>query len=483
MAEERATFDLPEASNKEKLEQEKLLHEYELKRKAKTIVVPTDDGKVKQMLRQLKEPITLFGEKEMERRERLRRLLAQQEAELAEAPAVGQVVVTQLAPVQTEKFYTEGSEALKAARTSIALWSLQRAAVRLAAAKRRRDDEETRMTATGQRLSSQRQAKLLAQQSSEIGDERPISSCQFSPEGTHLATCGWGGVVAVWAVEGGCSRTWAVRAHEERCTDVAWHPEAVQDSLGSTSLCLASASADASARLLDGGGKLLHKLEGHTERLARLAWHPMARHLGTASFDQTWRLWDVETGRCLLEQEGHSRAVYCLAFHPDGSLAASAGLDAIGRVWDCRTGRSVHTLEGHIKQVLALDFSPNGYHLVSGSDDHTCKVWDLRSRKCLYTLPAHRSLISSCGYERCTGGAYLVTGGYDCLIKIWSSRDFSLLKTLAGHEGKVMAVDSSPAPGKHQLASVSYDRTIKLWSPDSNLSEDAPKEADVDMQL
>ncbi|GFH21033.1 WD_REPEATS_REGION domain-containing protein, partial [Haematococcus lacustris] len=110
-------------------------------------------------------------------------------------------------------------------------------------------------------------------------------------------------------------------------------------------------------------------------------------------------------------------------------------------------------------------------------------VWDLRSRKCLYTLPAHRSLISSCGYERCSGGAYLVTGGYDCLIKIWSSRDFSLLKTLAGHEGKVMAVDSSPAPGKHQLASVSYDRTIKLWSPDSNLSEDAPKEADVDMQL
>lgn len=153
----------------------------------------------------------------------------------------------------------------------------------------------------------------------------------------------------------------------------------------------------------------------------------------TASYDMTWRMWDVESGACLLEQEGHSRAVYAIGFHPDGSLAASAGLDAIGegvamfqhrwrirasaplshihvsprpslsaappclapaallagltrrsappsplrpagRVWDCRTGRSILTLEGHVKQILALDFSPNGYQVVTGSDDHTCKV-------------------------------------------------------------------------------------------------------------
>ncbi len=56
----------------------------------------------------------------------------------------------------------------------------------------------------------------------------------------------------------------------------------------------------------------------------------MGAHLGTASYDQTWRLWDLETGACLLEQEGHSRSVYTLAFQGDGTLAASGGLDAIG---------------------------------------------------------------------------------------------------------------------------------------------------------
>ncbi len=53
-------------------------------------------------------------------------------------------------------------------------------------------------------------------------------------------------------------------------------------------------------------------------------------HVGSASFDGTWRLWDAEAGACLLEQEGHSREVYALAFHPDGGLAASGGLDAVG---------------------------------------------------------------------------------------------------------------------------------------------------------
>jgi len=51
----------------------------------------------------------------------------------------------------------------------------------------------------------------------------------------------------------------------------------------------------------------------------------------TASYDMTWRLWDSETGSCLMEQEGHSRQVYSVAFHPDGSLAGSVGLDAYGK--------------------------------------------------------------------------------------------------------------------------------------------------------
>jgi U4/U6 small nuclear ribonucleoprotein PRP4 len=47
------------------------------KRLEKEIAVPTADADVRRMLRELKEPMTLFGEEAAHRRERLRKLLAQ----------------------------------------------------------------------------------------------------------------------------------------------------------------------------------------------------------------------------------------------------------------------------------------------------------------------------------------------------------------------------------------------------------------------
>ncbi len=41
------------------------VNEFELKRKMRAMVVPTEDAKVRTMLRQLGEPITLFGEREV----------------------------------------------------------------------------------------------------------------------------------------------------------------------------------------------------------------------------------------------------------------------------------------------------------------------------------------------------------------------------------------------------------------------------------
>ena len=54
-----------QAGQRQREEQEKLLREFELRRRIRSTVVPTDDGKVRVMLRALGEPITLFGEKEV----------------------------------------------------------------------------------------------------------------------------------------------------------------------------------------------------------------------------------------------------------------------------------------------------------------------------------------------------------------------------------------------------------------------------------
>lgn len=70
--------------------------------------------------------------------------------------------------------------------------------------------------------------KLLASvinQSSEIGDDRPISACQFSPDGATLLTGAWSGSARLWSMSDGAQEA-VIPAHSERITGVAWHPEA-----------------------------------------------------------------------------------------------------------------------------------------------------------------------------------------------------------------------------------------------------------------
>lgn len=459
-----AEYDISEESRRVRERQEQLMQQLLMRRRAYALAVPTNDSAVRARLRSLNHPITLFGEREMERRERLRSVMAKLDADgeldnlLNTQDVFGEGVpdaataddeAEEMEGLQTFPFYTEGSEELLKARIEIMKFSLPKAAGRIERTKRQREnpdeDRDAEVDSVLQRVSQ------IGMNYSEIGDDRPLSGCAFSPDASLLATSGWSGITKIWSIPD-LEKVTALKGHTERITSVAFSPMGKH---------VATASADRTAILWGIDGSLLRVFEGHLDRLARLAFHPSGAYLGTASFDKTWRLWDVNTGIELLLQEGHSRSVYGIAFQGDGALAATCGLDALARVWDMRTGKSILALEGHVKPVLGVDFSPNCFHLATGGEDHTCRVWDLRKRQALYIIPSHSSLVSQVKYEPMEG-YFLATASYDNTSRIWSAQDFRLVKTLAGHEGKVMGVDVA---GDGQLvATVSYDRTIKLWA-------------------
>ena len=125
------------------------------------------------------------------------------------------------APKEPELFYTEGTLELLTARTGIMESSLVVAAQRMAAAKRKQesaDEDEAAEVAAGASL-----AGSLAIECSEMADERPLSGCAFSPDGTELVTCSWSGLCKFWSVQGAAKRL-VMRAHDERVTGVAFHP-------------------------------------------------------------------------------------------------------------------------------------------------------------------------------------------------------------------------------------------------------------------
>jgi U4/U6 small nuclear ribonucleoprotein PRP4 len=72
-------MELEEEMNRDR---QALLEEFERRKRARQINVSTDDEEVKRNLRQLEEPVCLFGEGPADRRSRLRDLLAR--CEMAE---------------------------------------------------------------------------------------------------------------------------------------------------------------------------------------------------------------------------------------------------------------------------------------------------------------------------------------------------------------------------------------------------------------
>lgn len=191
-----AEYEISEESRLARERQEKAVQDLLTKRRSAAIAVPTNDLSVRTRLRRLGEPVTLFGEREMERRERLRGLMGnlQTEGQLErlmkanEDEDVGSSGAPSEGPEEEIQypFYTEGSIALLESRLDIAKYSIVKAALRVHRARRKRDDPDEDLDAEVDW--ALKQASSLALDSSEIGDDRPLSGCSFSHDGSMLAT-------------------------------------------------------------------------------------------------------------------------------------------------------------------------------------------------------------------------------------------------------------------------------------------------------
>ncbi|KAI7847454.1 WD40-repeat-containing domain protein [Circinella umbellata] len=444
-------LDMSESSLQARQADKEILEEFERRKRARQIAVPTDDARVRIRLRELGEPQCLFGEGPDDRRSRLRYLLSVQE---------GKEILSESDSEEEEKeeeFFTPGSEELLEARRWITNYSLPRARARIQKQNEQVDIPLAQVKASRKELHSK--LKNYTNWASQIADERPVAQCAFTPDASMIVTGAWSGGLKLWSVPQGEEKM-TFKGHTDRIGGIAFHPESTK-SLDKSVMNFVTSGADSFIHLWSLDKETpLSTLTGHVGRVSRIAFHPSGKYLGSAGFDGTWRLWDIEKQNELLLQEGHSREVYAIAFQCDGSLVATGGLDCVGRVWDTRTGRSAMTCEGHVKDILGLDWSSNGYQLATASADNTVKIWDMRTLRNIYTISAHQSLVSDIKYSK--DGYYLGTTGYDGCVKIWSGDDFRLIKSMEGHESKVMGIDISE-DGRY-LASCGFDRTFKLWA-------------------
>jgi len=470
-----------------------ILAQFERKRFAASIIVPTDDGKVRARLRELGEPVTLFGEDAADRRARLRELLTRQAEQGGEDKDVAMEdaeTAEEEAEEQEEEFYEKlpppRGQKLLEARIDLAKYSIPRAKKRIDFVKKE-VQTPLRYHVKFRKELKERMAGFVLQGSQPTG-ERNVGITRFSPNSELIATGNFGGTVALYGVPN-LENVKNFRGHTGKISGLSWYPGATLPEAGVSpdAVNLASGGADGQVHLWSlKQDTPITTLSGHSQRVARVEFHPSGRYLASASDDTSWRLWDVETSSELLLQEGHSRGVYAVGFNTDGSLLASGGMDSIGRIWDLRTGRTIMILDGHldghIGPIYALDWGSDGHRVVSGSDDGWIKVWDVRKVQRTGGLGAHSSTVSDVRWYKGAddpllgvppgldekgmqipkkSGTFLVSSGFDSKINIFSADDWSFIQTLKGHTGPISSVDISR--DGEMIVSGGHDKTIKLW--------------------
>ncbi|XP_051149783.1 protein JINGUBANG-like [Andrographis paniculata] len=215
----------------------------------------------------------------------------------------------------------------------------------------------------------------------------------------------------------------------------------------------------------------------HADAVSCLSMNRETGLLYSASWDTTFKVWRVETSKCIESVAAHDDAVNSVVAASDG-IVYSGSADGTVKVWKReQNGKIVrhaltHTLLSQEYAVTALAVGAAGAVVYCGSSDGLVNFW-LREKHQLShggVLRGHKLAVLCLA---AAGNNLVFTGSADKTICSWR-RDGAVhtcLSVLTGHTGpvKCLAVEAeSPAAGggdnKWVVYSGSLDKSVKVWS-------------------
>jgi WD40 repeat protein/serine/threonine protein kinase len=273
----------------------------------------------------------------------------------------------------------------------------------------------------------------------------------------------------VLTVGGSDARLWDLKTGRERMS-FSPHGAVASARFSPDGQWVVTGSWDNSAKVWDvQTGRAILKLEGgHDGFVNSAVFSPDGRYVLTAGDDGAAVLWDVRPpGQDAVNAQpviartirAHADRVRFAAFSRDGEWIVTASSDKTAKLWNAATGELVRTFSGHAWSVLSADFSKDGLRLITGSEDNSAKVWDVATGDCLLTLAGHTAPVASVAFA--PDGMRVLTGSQDQAAKLWDAATGKEILSLARHTEDVTSVSFSP-DGK-QVLTGSRDGTAVIW--------------------
>lgn len=210
-------------------------------------------------------------------------------------------------------------------------------------------------------------------------------------------------------------------------------------------------------------------LKGHSGWVTQIASTPRNPDmLLSSSRDKSIIIWKLDfadhavTGSPQRSLKGHGHFVTDVVMSTDGQFALSGSWDQTLRLWDLQTGVSTRRFVSHTKDVLSVAFSADNRQIVSGSRDKTIKLWNTLAH-CKYTIQdeCHGDWVSCVRFSPSTQNPVIVSCGWDKVVKVWNLTNCKLKTNHFGHSGYLNAVTVSPDGSL--CASGGKDGKAMLW--------------------
>jgi WD40 repeat protein len=198
-----------------------------------------------------------------------------------------------------------------------------------------------------------------------------ISSLDFSPDATRLASSSGDCAVALWNTSTWCQLVWGSKL------SIYWSSpvHCVRYSPSGELLVIAT---DSNINIYDlGMGRCTTSFEAHPTGNMSIAWMPHGVRLlsGGNSFDPTIREWDTLTWNQVGDPwTGHTGSIKAIVINLAGTYAASASEDNDVRLWRLSDRRTIAIFK-HSSSVQCVTFSIDGTRLLSGGEDNKTSEW------------------------------------------------------------------------------------------------------------